>query len=87
MLALVCAPAQPTSAAHQGEPSLTVRRRALLPSPPRSEYVEQIAWYDSVIRQDDYVLGATIYQLEIPGWPDYDVSNAIPDLIQYMNSL
>ena len=29
------------------------------------EYIRQLAWYDSLLREDDYVLGATIYQASI----------------------
>lgn len=53
-----------------------------------TEYVSQLAWYDSVLRADDYVLGATIYQLDIPGWGDYSLSadGVLGDLISYCNS-
>lgn len=32
------------------------------------EYLEQLKWYDRVLWEDDYVVGATIFALEIPGW-------------------
>ena len=55
------------------------------------EYLRQLAWYDSVLREDDYVLGATIFQLDTPGseWASYDLAanNGVPDLIAYMNSV
>jgi hypothetical protein len=50
-------------------------------------YVTQLSWYDSVLRADDYVLGVTLFQADCPGWDNYDVTPAYPDLTQYMNSL
>lgn len=54
-----------------------------------TEYIRQLAWYDSLLRADDYVLGATIFQLEISGWGPYsvDFDNGVQDLIDYMNSV
>jgi hypothetical protein len=52
-----------------------------------AEYVSQMSWYDGLMMQDEYVLGATIFSLEIPGWQQYDISPAVPDLIKYMNSV
>ncbi len=54
------------------------------------EYIRQLAWYDSVLREDDFVLGATIFQLDVGGqWGDWDLAanNGVPDLIAYMNSV
>ena len=37
-------------------------------------YVEQLAWYDEAMRQDDYVIGGTIYALApTSGWESYDI--------------
>eukprot|EP00039_Didymoeca_costata_P019143 m.336404 g.336404 ORF g.336404 m.336404 type:complete len:654 (-) comp17844_c0_seq1:69-2030(-) len=50
-------------------------------------YLEQMKWYDSLIMEDDYFLGATIYQLEISGWEDYSIAGSFVDkLIAYINS-
>jgi len=43
-------------------------------------YMEQLRWYDGILKQDDYVLGATIYQLEIPGWGSFSVSPLLQEL-------
>ena len=52
------------------------------------EYTLQLAWYDSLMLQDDYVLGATIYCLEIPGWASFQLtSDAVNDIVQYMNTV
>jgi len=47
-------------------------------------YVNQLAWYDQVMQQDDYVIGSTIFCLEISGWSDFDIGPAVPDLVAYM---
>ncbi len=54
-----------------------------------AEYLRQLAWYDSVLREDDYVLGATIFQLDLNGWGDWNLAgnDGVPDLIAYMNSV
>ena len=41
------------------------------------------------MREDDYVIGSTIFQLDCSGWDDYslDQHNAVDLLIQYMNSV
>lgn len=54
-----------------------------------AEYIKQLAWYDSVLRFDDYVIGATVYQLDIPSWADYSLAykNAYEKLVAYMNSV
>ena len=37
-------------------------------------YIEQLAWYDEAMRQDDYVIGGTIYALApTAGWESYDI--------------
>ncbi len=46
-----------------------------------------MAQYDAILLQDYYVLGATIFSLEIAGWDDYDISPAVPDLISYVRSV
>ena len=51
-----------------------------------SQYLDQLEWYDGVLRQDPYVLGATIFQLEIPGWFSFDISPLMAELTQYVRS-
>ena len=37
-------------------------------------YIEQLVWYDEAMRQDDYVIGGTIYALApTSGWESYDI--------------
>jgi len=37
-------------------------------------YLEQLAWYDAQLAQDDYVIGAAIFALAAPqGWPSYEI--------------
>jgi hypothetical protein len=50
------------------------------------EYLAQLQWYDGVLRQDDYVLGATIFALEIPGWGDFDIAPIVDALGDYVVS-
>ena len=50
------------------------------------QYLEQLKWYDSVMRQDSYVLGATIFSLEIPGWDSFDVAPIMGPLSDYVRT-
>lgn len=49
-------------------------------------YINQMAWYDERLRQDSYVIGATIFQIDCPGWADYSVTPAASELIAYLKS-
>jgi hypothetical protein len=49
-------------------------------------YLSQLEWYDSVMRADSYVIGSTIFSLEISGWQSFDITPAVPNLISYMQS-
>ena len=44
-------------------------------------YMEQLKWYDSLLMEDSYVLGATIFSLEIPNWWDFDISGRARELL------
>ncbi len=44
-------------------------------------YFEQLQWYDSLLKADDYVLGATIFSLEIHNWGDFDISGRVSELL------
>jgi hypothetical protein len=50
-------------------------------------YVEQLAWYDASLRQDDYVLGAAIFAgAASPGFHTYEVlDETFPFLKQYIS--
>jgi len=50
-------------------------------------YVEQLAWYDAALQQDDYVLGAAIFAAAAsPGWESYEVlDEPFPFLKQYLS--
>jgi hypothetical protein len=49
-------------------------------------YVEQLAWYDRHLVQDDYVKGSAIYALAGPtGWESYEIAGPVADILrQYM---
>jgi hypothetical protein len=52
--------------------------------------VEQLAWYDSLLRQDSYVIGATIFNVaggSSPTWASFEASGLIPKLTEYARSL
>ena len=51
-----------------------------------AEYLDQLKWYDSVLLEDDYVLGATIFALEIPGWGNFDIAPIMDELTAYVAS-
>jgi hypothetical protein len=51
---------------------------------PAEVYVSQLAWYDSEIRQDPYVLGAAIYQAGSYDHSSFEVESLIPALTKYM---
>jgi hypothetical protein len=47
-------------------------------------YFNQLVWYDSLLQEDNYVMGATIFALEIPNWDDFDISGEVLDrLVDY----
>jgi hypothetical protein len=50
-------------------------------------YVEQLAWYDSELQKDDYVLGASIYTLAGPsGWESYEIHGPAANILaQYLS--
>ena len=41
---------------------------------------------ESLIREDDYVIGATIFALEIPGWWSFDIAPIVDELADYVAS-
>jgi len=49
-------------------------------------YLVMLKWYDAVMRCDSYVLGSTIFSLEIPNWDSFDIEPVVPILASYMAS-
>lgn len=48
-------------------------------------YTGQLAWYDSEMRRDPYVIGATIFTAGRPGgWDSFNVENVLPSLTNYV---
>ncbi len=45
------------------------------------DYFDQLQWYDSLLMEDSYVLGATIFSLEIYGWDDFDIRGRVRELL------
>ncbi|MCB0238435.1 MAG: hypothetical protein KDH08_07265, partial [Anaerolineae bacterium] len=62
------------------------RSQGLVSTLPEGFYVEQLAWYDSNLAQDDYVRGAAIYALAVPtGWGTYEILGLPADILkQYL---
>jgi hypothetical protein len=50
------------------------------------EYLAQLRWYDGLLKEDDYVLGATVFALEIPGWWDFDIAPIVDPLASHVAS-
>ncbi len=50
-------------------------------------YIEQLAWYDSELAQDDYVLGAAIFTMTTTSqWRSYEIlGEAASILHQYLS--
>ena len=55
---------------------------------PVQFYVDQLAWYDSMLRQDSFVIGATIFNIGASSsWASFDVSPILPKLTEYAQAL
>src|SRR3990172_3825429 len=55
---------------------------------PIAFYVDQLAWYDSLLRQDSYVIGATIFNISGgTSWQSFEASTIIPKLTEYALTL
>ncbi|MBS3052256.1 MAG: LysM peptidoglycan-binding domain-containing protein, partial [Candidatus Aenigmarchaeota archaeon] len=59
-----------------------------------NSYIEDLKWYDSVLKQDSYVIGAAIFHYGQYGWESFEIHpELIGDngnngpLVSYMNSL
>jgi hypothetical protein len=51
-------------------------------------YVQQLAWYDRQLQQDDYVIGVAIFTAGSPRshWPSFDITTILPILAEHMVS-
>jgi hypothetical protein len=59
------------------------RTQGLVSTLPEGFYVEQLAWYDSHLMQDDYVRGASIYTLAGPdGWQTYEIHGLAAEILK-----
>ncbi|MBL8093756.1 MAG: hypothetical protein JNL73_06270, partial [Anaerolineales bacterium] len=52
-------------------------------------YLNELTWYDQQIRQDNYVIGATIFTVGYPdggpdGWGPFDIHNLLVPLANYL---
>ncbi|MGB5932842.1 MAG: hypothetical protein WBH57_07240 [Anaerolineae bacterium] len=46
-------------------------------------YVEQLAWYDSQLQEDDYVLGAAVFAMTaFQGWESYQLQGEATEILQ-----
>jgi hypothetical protein len=48
-------------------------------------YIQQLAWYDRQLQQDDYVIGVAIFTAGSPRghWPSFDITAILPALAEY----
>ncbi|RLI52508.1 MAG: hypothetical protein DRO87_13095, partial [Candidatus Thorarchaeota archaeon] len=52
------------------------------------EWISQMEWYDTRLREDYYVIGAHLFTLtNVPAWEEYDFSRFFPQLITYLNNV
>lgn len=50
-------------------------------------FINQLAWYDAGVRQDDYVYGFTVFTAGPVGhWKNYNIDSILPDLAHYVTS-
>jgi LysM repeat protein len=55
---------------------------------PIQFYVDQLAWYDSMLRQDSFVIGATIFNVgNSATWASFEAAPIVPRLTQYALTL
>ena len=50
-------------------------------------FINQLAWYDAGVRQDDYVLGFTVFTAgPVAQWGPYDIGPILPKMTDYIRS-
>jgi hypothetical protein len=50
-------------------------------------FMNQLAWYDAGVRQDNYVIGFTVFTAGgIAHWKKYDINGLLPDLANYVSA-
>lgn len=50
-------------------------------------FINQLAWYDAGVRQDNYVLGFTVFTAgPIGEWQNYDIGPILPNMADYVRS-
>ena len=50
-------------------------------------FINQLAWYDAGVRQDNYVLGFTIFTAgPVAQWGPYDIGPILPNMADYIRS-
>jgi len=52
-------------------------------------YLDQLAWYDNLLRQDPYVIGFTVFTAgttHVPQWRTFDIDDLLVPMAGYMNS-
>ncbi len=62
------------------------RQEGKVTTTPAGFYVEQLAWYDEQLMQDDYVVGAAIYALVVFGeWRSFEIVGECAEILrQYL---
>ena len=62
------------------------RQEGRITTTPEGFYVEQLAWYDSELQRDDYVIGAAIYALVVHGnWRSFEIVGRCANILrQYL---
>jgi hypothetical protein len=54
----------------------------------QERYVEEMVWYDTRLREDDYAIGAAMFTIGGAwGWETYDYEELLPDFHDYIVSL
>jgi hypothetical protein len=51
-----------------------------------SYYMMQLEWYDQVLRADDFVIGSTVFCIDIPNWGSFDITPIVPQFVSYLQS-
>ena len=52
----------------------------------REQYAKWLAWYDSELKKDPYVLGVTLFKAAGWGWESFDLEPMAPYLLNYYNT-